>query len=83
MTVDVAERAFVRASARRDMASEKLEWFALPGLESISSCYPFFFFFFFFFFSFCGFTEHTGSYTVIFPTLRTCEGHLGTRHRPV
>ena len=32
ITVDVDESAFVRLSARRVRASEKLEWFALPGL---------------------------------------------------
>lgn len=31
-TVDVAERAFVSALARRSSASERLDWFALPGL---------------------------------------------------
>lgn len=32
VTVEVAARALVRAFARREMAEEKLVWFALPGL---------------------------------------------------
>lgn len=35
MTVFVAERAFVSASARRESADERLLWFAEPGLYGV------------------------------------------------
>lgn len=36
MTVFVAERAFVSASARRESAEERVLWFAEPGLHRVS-----------------------------------------------